>query len=171
MDFVMAEEDQSSADAGVAEVVCSELTSLHSGFGGCVGRGHYSRRATEMLVMVVGGRRCSSSYGVHSPWHMQEVLMVIQALEPELDLGLAGITSDHSSRWHACRSGQCSHFAAAEAAMGLIVGGHCWLACTSSLEAYEALLRWTCAFCLHLLQEGQLEVSVRAVKTMTQCEI
>lgn len=116
MDFVRAEEAHNSAGAGVVEVVYSELTSLHSVFGDCSGTGHYSCMVIEMLVRVVEGRRCSSSYGLHSHWHMQEVLMAIWALEildcrricyeePDVGLDLAGTTRDHSSRWHAYRSG------------------------------------------------------------------
>lgn len=151
MDFVRAEEDQSSAGAGVAEVVYSELTTLHSEVGDCFGTGDYSGMVTETLVVVIGGRRCSSSYGLHSHWHMQVLLMVIWAQEildcrricyeePEFGLDLAGTTLEHSSRWHACRSGRRDHSAVVEAAMGLEYWGRCCLACTFSSEAYEALL-------------------------------
>ncbi len=150
MDFVMAEEDQISVGAGVG-VEYSELTSLHSELGDLVGTGHYSCMVIEKLVVVVGVRRCSGSHGLHSHWHMQEVLMVIWALEildcrricyeePEFGLDLAGIMLDHSSRWHAYRAGHCGHSGVVEAAMGLEYGVRCYLACTFSSEACKALL-------------------------------
>jgi hypothetical protein len=143
MDFVMAEEDPSFAGGEVAEVVNSELTSLHSGVGGAFGTGRCSCMVIETLVVVVGGRRYSALLGWQIHWHVQGVLMVVWAQEilhcrriyyeePGLDLDLVGTKLDHSSRWRACHSGRCGHSGVVEAAMGLAHGGRCWSACISS---------------------------------------
>lgn len=67
---VMGEEGHDLPDAAVAEAVCSEQTSLHSGADGCLGVAPWMRREIGRLVVEVEGRSGCYSVGVHNRWRM-----------------------------------------------------------------------------------------------------